>query len=265
MSLGRKAILAVSFGTTHLDSLDAAIGAVERRIGSENPGYEVRRAFTSSIIVKKLNGRGFQVDGVDAAVKRIRDQGFSELVVQPLHLIPGDEFEKMLAELAPHRSAFARVAVGRPLFDGEGGYRAVLDAVMSGFPRLDPGEALVLMGHGTGHPSDAAYSRIQATLDAMGLPVHVGTVEGAVTLDDAMARLRSARVAKVIVAPLMLVAGDHAKNDMAGDEPDSWASRLRAEGFAVRIVMRGIGELPAVQAIYADRVKAAIDGSPGAA
>jgi sirohydrochlorin cobaltochelatase len=261
----KKAILVVSFGTSFEENLKATIGATEKRIGVANPDYEIRRAFTSSIVIGILEKRGIVVDTVDAAVRKLVAEGFPELIVQALHLIPGEEFHKLLASVAPYRASFARFAVGMPLFAGTDGYFGTIDAIAAGFPEIGPADAIVLMGHGSSHPANSAYALIQTIFEAKKLPVYIGTIEGYPTLDDVIVKLRKNGVRKTIVLPLMLVAGDHANNDMAGDGPDSWKSILGSNGFVVETLVRGLGQLPAIQDIYVARTKAAIDSldAPG--
>lgn len=255
---GKKAILVVSFGTSFEDSLKANIEASERAIAAAYPDYEIRRAFTSGIVIKVLAKRGVTVDTVDRALERLHADGFSRVVVQPLHLIPGEEFHQLLEALAPFRPSFDEVAVGVPLMCDAESYFTLAGAIAPTLPETGPGEAVVFMGHGTHHPANAAYPTIQRVFDDLGLPVYVGTVEGYPTLDDVIALLKRDGVQKVTLFPLMLVAGDHANNDMAGEEPDSWKSILSAAGFEVECALRGLGELESVRSIYADNAGKAI-------
>ena len=256
---GKKAILVVSFGTSYEDALSANIEATEKKIAAAYPEYEVRRAFTSKIIIKVLAKRGVKIDDVPAALERLRSEGFSRIVVQPLHLIPGEEFHELLTELAPFRASFAEVAVGVPLLYDAESYFRLAKVLAPTLPKTAPDEAVVFMGHGTSHPANSAYPAIQRVFDDLDMPVYVGTVEGYPTLDGVQRLLERDGIRKVTLLPLMLVAGDHANNDMAGDDPDSWKSVLTEKGYSVTCVIRGLGELPAVQDLYVKNVGAAID------
>jgi len=247
---GKKAILVVSFGTSFEESLKANIEASEKAIAAAYPDYEIRRAFTSGIVIKVLGKRGVKVDAVEEALARLHADGFSRVVVQPLHLIPGEEYNQLLEALAPFRPSFDEVAVGVPLMYDAESYFTLAKAIAPTLPKVGPGEAVVFMGHGTHHPANAAYPTIQRVFDDLDMPVYVGTVEGYPTLDGVMALLERDGVKKVTLMPLMLVAGDHANNDMAGDEDDSWKTVMTAKGFTVECVLRGLGELPSVRELY---------------
>lgn len=263
----KKAILVVSFGTSYEDNLKLTIEATEKRIAAAFPDYEVRRAFTSSIVIKVLKKKGILVNEVDEGLAELAAQGFTECIVQPLHLITGEEYHQVVKTVAKYRTSFSRLAIGMPLFAETAGYFRTLDAICANNPTVGSGEAIVFMGHGTHHPANSSYALIQMILEAKGFPVYVGTVEGYPDLDWVMDRLDRDGIKMVTLLPLMLVAGDHANNDMAGDEADSWKSILTEKGFAVRTILRGLGEVPAVQDIYVSRVRevlASIDSADDA-
>jgi sirohydrochlorin cobaltochelatase len=260
LNAGKKGILVVSFGTSYEAALKDNIGATEKAIAAAFPEYQVRRAFTAGTIIKILKKRGIEVDGVEAALQRMKKEGFSRVVVQPLHLMPGEEFHQLLEALAPYRASFAEVAVGMPLFHDYDSYFAVVEALKPSLPPTAAGEAILLMGHGTKHPANSTYPALQNVLASQGLSVYVGTVEGYPTLDDAKRLLKRDGIRKVTLLPLMLVSGDHANNDMAGDDKDSWKSILEADGYEVEALLRGLGELPGIQSLYVENVKRAIAG-----
>lgn len=255
---GRRVILAVSFGTTYQETLEFTIAATERRLAESFPGWEVRRAFTASTIVRILRKRGVQVDGVSEALEKLVALGTSDLVVQPLHLIPGEEYHMLLRALAPYRSAFRRIAVGEPLFAGTDTYQEAVDAVLGSVPAPGPGEALVFMGHGSSHAANAAYALIQLLLERRGPGIFVGTVEGYPDLDWVIEKLEAGKFRRAILYPLMLVAGDHAHNDMAGDGEDSWKTILGSRGISALPVLRGLGEVRQIQDLYVARARAAV-------
>ena len=258
---GKKGILVVSFGTSFPETRKVTIEACEERIADAFPDYEVRRAFTSHIIIKILKEEGLHIDRPGEALRKMHDDGFSEVIVQPLHVMAGEEFhEKILKNVARFEGAFETLEVGRPLLIYAEDYDETIEAVESQLPSMGRGEAVVFMGHGTHHPANATYSMLQLKLTAAGLPVYVGTVEGFPTLDEILPALKAASVRKVTLMPFMIVAGDHASNDMAGDEEGSWKSILRKEGFDVEIYLHGLGENQAIQDIYVQHVRDAMEG-----
>ena len=239
----KKAILVVSFGTSYQDALKNNILAVETAIGDAFPGWEVRRAFTSSIIMKKLLRRdGMEIDTVSRAMEKLEKEGYTHIAVQPTHVMHGEEYEKLLSQLEPFRQKL-NVWVGEPLLDRQEDYAQAADALLSWLPPRAADEALVLMGHGSAHFANAAY----------------GQLEGYPTLERVERQLAARpSIKKIVLAPFMLVAGDHAQNDMAGDE-DSWKARLEAKGYSVRCILKGLGECPAIQQIFVQHCAEAVE------
>lgn len=255
----KKAILVVSFGTSYQDALKNNILAVETAIGDAFPGWEVRRAFTSSIIMKKLLRRdGMEIDTVSRAMEKLEKEGYTHIAVQPTHVMHGEEYEKLLSQLEPFRQKL-NVWVGEPLLDRQEDYAQASDALLSWLPPRAADEALVLMGHGSAHFANAAYGQLEQNLQDLQENVFVGTVEGYPTLER-IERQLAARpsIKKIVLAPFMLVAGDHAQNDMAGDE-DSWKARLEAKGYSVRCILKGLGECPAIQQIFVQHCAEAVE------
>ena len=253
------AILSVSFGTSYLQSLSAAIGGVEEAFCRAFPGHPLRRAFTSRMILQKLRERdGLAIDNVPQALERLLGEGVTRVAVQPTHFMHGVEYDRMMEQLEPYRSRFGRVAVGEPLLSCAADYQEVARRVAARFsPAADT--ALVLMGHGTSHFADCAYAALGYHFLENGWPnILVGTVEGYPTLEELVQNLRRLAVRRVVLTPLMVVSGDHAANDMAGPGPDSWQSRLQAEGYQVSCVLRGMGEYPEIQQLYVDHLRAAM-------
>ncbi|MBP2638003.1 MAG: cbiK 1 [Firmicutes bacterium] len=266
---GKKAILVVSFGTTYPETMKATIEAVESKMQKEFPEYEVRRAFTSRIIIKKLAERdGVKIDTEKEALARLQAEGFSEVIVQPLHISPGEEFDMVKAVVKQFEvsKAFDKIALGRPMlyYMGQSGktddYLATAKALELQYPKLKNKEAVVLMGHGGVHPGNSSYAAMQQRLQDAGYKnVYVYTVEGYPSLEGVIAKLKANKVQKVTLMPFMLVAGDHATNDMAGDEKDSAKNVLLAEGFKVDTYLHGMGENANIQEIYVQHTKDAID------
>ncbi|MDR3114121.1 MAG: sirohydrochlorin cobaltochelatase [Treponema sp.] len=247
---GKPAILVVSFGTSYNDSRKKTIGAIEEAIAHAYPAYSVRRAFTSQIVIDHIYERdGEKIDNVTEAMNRLVADGVQDLIIQPTHLMNGIEEKEMLSQIQPFESKFRRIRYGKPVLSSDADYTALLRILKDGTKEYDaPDTAIVFMGHGTEDGANAAYARLADLFKAQGSSNYfIGTVEASPSLDDVIAQVRDAGFEKILLLPLMIVAGDHANNDMAGDEEDSWKSILTAEGFSVQTLLRGLGEYPAFQ------------------
>lgn len=258
----KQAILAVSFGTTYPDTLEKTIAATERALAAAYPGWEVRRAFTSGMIIKKLRARdGLEIDTVAQALDRLEAEGFTHVAVQSTHFMHGEEYEKMLAQLEPYRLRL-RLSVGAPLLHGEQDYEAVAEGLLNWLPVPAADEALVFMGHGTAHFANSAYAQMEHVLRAKNDRIYFATVEGYPTLESVKARLaKRPEIRKITLTPFMLVAGDHARNDMAGGD-GSWKTELEAAGYQVRCLLQGLGECPAIQALFVRHCGQAVEDLP---
>ena len=247
--MNNKAIIVASFGTTYPDALKNGIEPCEEAVRGAWPDRKVSRAFTSMGIVRKLAERdGVRVDYPEEAALHLEEEGFRDLLVLPLMIIPGEEFhEKIVRKIHPLRGRFDRISIARPLLSSMEDYRGVLRALAPFIPR-DGG--LLLMGHGSEHAANAVYGCLQTLADDEGLPVYIGTVEGYPELSHAIRRLRRDGIRKLSLMPLMVVAGDHAKNDMAGEDEDSWMNILLREGFDLSVLLQGIGGIPAIRDIF---------------
>ena len=258
--MDKKAILAVSFGTSHFDTLEKTIAAIEADLAAALPDRTLFRAFTSGMILRKLEVEGTHIDSVPQALERLLAEGYGDVVVQPTHILNGDEHDKLLALAAPYASKFRHLAFGKPLLTALEDYQALADALEADLPAPSVGAAVLFMGHGTGHWSNAAYAQLEYLLHDRGRrDVVIGTVEGYPGFGEAVRRIKELGASRVELRPLMIVAGDHAKNDLAGEEPDSWKNRLAGEGYAVTCVLKGIGEYPAVRALFCRHAKAALE------
>ena len=249
----KKALLAVSFGTSYLDTLDKTIGAIERELAAAFPERTVRRAFTSGMIIRKLARRdGTVVDDVPAALERLAGEGYTDVTVQPTHLMNGDEYDKLAAQAAPFAGRFERLALGAPLLTALEDYQAVGRALLEELPAPAGDTALVFMGHGTGHYANAAYAQLEYLLHDWGREdILIATVEGYPGFEELKRRLAERpQVRKLLLMPLMIVAGDHACNDLAGEEEDSWRSMLTARGYETTCLLRGLGEYPGIRAVF---------------
>ena len=291
----KKAILAVSFGTSYADSRDADIGGIERALAAAFPAWEVRRAFTSGFIIKKIfRETGEKIDTVAEALERAEADGIGELLVQPTHFMKGIEYDEMQEVLEAYRDRFERLMIAEPLLSAEDDFRTVAEAIAagtqewldkmsgdlpenriskksetagvqsesSGGPAEDAGEpaAFILMGHGTSKAeANAVYEKMQQTFKDTGRAnYYIATVEAAPTIEDVMEMIEEKGYRRIVLRPMMVVAGDHACNDMAGDDPDSWKSLLEKAGYEVTAVLHGLGEDPAIQEIYAAHARAAL-------
>lgn len=266
----KKAILVVSFGTTYADTRKVTTDAVEAKIKAAFPEYDVRHAFTSRIIIKKLAERdGLVVDTEKQALEKLKAEGYKEIVIQPLHVEAGDEYSKLMRIVDKYEKSFDKVSVGRPIlyYTGQEGekpddYAIAIKALQDQLPKLGKNEAVGLMGHGGVNPSNTAYAALQLKLQDAGLKnVFVFTVEGYPTYENMVTALKANKIKKITLMPFMLVAGDHAQNDMAGDEKDSFKSQLTAAGFQVEAYIHGLGENKGIQDIYVQHVKDAIENN----
>lgn len=257
-----KVMLVVSFGTSYNDSRDKTIGAIENALAEAYPDYEVRRAFTSQIIIDKLKERdGLEIDNVEEAMKRLVADGVKEVIVQPTHVMPGFEYNDVVDEVKPYETMFDSLIVGQPLLSEDADFEPLVKILAEETKEYNTEDtAVVWMGHGTEHDANETYTKLQETFKAAGYDNYiVGTVEAEPTLEDVIAAAKELGVKKLVLSPLMIVAGDHANNDMAGEEEDSWKSILTKEGFEVECVLRGMGEYKGVQQMFADHVKKAMN------
>jgi len=259
--IGERELLVISFGTSYNDSRRLTIGAIEKAIAQANPDWSVRRGFTSQIIIDHVKSRdGVSIDNVGQALDRAVANGVKTLVVQPTHLMNGLEYTDLVNELAQYSDAFEKVAVGEPLLTSDEDFQRVMEAITTATAEYDDGKtAICFMGHGTEAESNAVYAKMQTLLTESGHKNYfIGTVEAEPTLEDVLSAVKAGSYERVVLQPLMIVAGDHANNDMAGDEEGSWKSTFEAEGFQVETRVIGLGELEAIQQILADHAKAAV-------
>ena len=259
--MDKRGILMVSFGTSHLDTMAKTIEVLEKEVAEQYPENPVYRAFTSQMVLTKLKEQGLEFDNMEQALLRMKEDGIRELVVQPTHIIAGIEYEKMLEQLKMHRLEFSEIRVGRPLLDQAGDYKEAVEAVLAE-ERDTIGSkdtALLLMGHGTSHRATAVYPTLEYTFHLMGYSnVYVGTVEGYPELEDLEKRIREKPYKKVCLCPFLLVAGDHAKNDMAG-EKESWKNYFEEKGYEVETKIRGLGECEGIRRMFYQHLKEATE------
>ena len=280
--IGEKELLVVSFGTSFNDSRVADIKSIEDALQEANPDWSVRRAFTAQIIINHIQARdGEKIDNMEQALERAVANGVKQLVVQPTHLMHGAEYDEMCAAIDKVRDKFESVEIAEPMLgevgsdatvinaDKEAVAKAVVAAALSesGYESTaaakEAGVAYVLMGHGTAHVAKVTYSQMATQMDNLGYEnVFIGTVEGEpedTSCEAVIAAVKEAGYTTVVLRPLMVVAGDHANNDMAGADEDSWKTMFEAAGLTVNCQISGLGRIADVQALYVAHTKAAID------
>ena len=282
--IGEKELLVVSFGTSFNDSRVADIKSIEDALQEANPDWSVRRAFTAQIIINHIQARdGEKIDNMEQALERAVANGVKQLVVQPTHLMHGAEYDEMMEMIDEYKDKFESVAVAEPLLGEVGADAAVINADKeavakavtaaavkdAGFDSLEAAAeekvAFVFMGHGTSHTAKVSYSQMQTTMQTLGYDnVFIGTVEGEpedTSCEAVIEAVKAAGYTKVILRPLMVVAGDHANNDMAGEDADSWLSQFTAAGCFENVdcQISGLGRIADVQQLYIAHTKAAMD------
>ncbi len=263
----KDAIVVMSFGTTYKDTRAKTIDATVRDIQAAHPGVKVVTAFTSHIIIKRIQkNEGIKYPTPEEALDDLLAQGYSRVAIATLDVIPGMEYDYDVAVYNQYKNKFKKMTCGTSLmyWQGQEGQAddvsETIKALSTQFPKQKKDDAILIMAHGTPQISNAYYSVIQARLDEMGYKnVYVYTVEGWPNLETVLPKLKAAKVKHVTLMPMMMVAGDHANNDMAGSEPDSHKSILEAQGYTVDAYLHGIGENDAVRALYVSRANDAWD------
>lgn len=253
----KKAILVVSFGTSYEDTRKVTIDAIEKDIENAFPDYKIYRAWTSKMILAKLKKRdNLFIPNVTEAMEQMFRDGITDIIVQPTHVINGIENELMKQDALAFSADFASISFGDPLLTSEADNDTVIAAIVDEFSHLGKDDALVLMGHGTTHYSNSIYAALDYTFKDKGYPnIFLGTVEAYPTMDSILKMITAHQPRRVYLAPFMIVAGDHAKNDMAGTDPKSWMCQLQQEGFETVPVLKGLGEYPGIRALFIEHVK----------
>ena len=259
--MSKKGLLVVSFGTSHMDARVKQIEPIIKKLQAGFPDYKIYEAYTSqmilSILKKELN---FELFNLMEAFEQMRKDGITDVIVQPTHVIPGIENDNMLEVVERYQSNFQTLAVGNPLLYATKDYEYVVDSLGKYFS--DNGflyeQAIVLMGHGTSHYTNSSYCALEYMFRSRGYEqVFIATVEAFPDLEQALIQLRQGNYRKVSLFPFMIVAGDHAKNDMAGEDQGSFQSILQNEGYDVTSFLKGLGEFEAIQDLFLAHAKAA--------
>lgn len=281
--IGEKEILVVSFGTSFNDSRVADIKGIEDAIQKANPDWSVRRAFTAQIIINHIQARDNErIDNVEQALERAVKNGVKDLVVQPTHLMHGAEYDELMESVAAYKDKFTSVKVGEPLLGEVGRDASVINADKEAVAKVVVAEtikeagfsdanaakeaktAFVFLGHGTSHTAKVSYSQMQTQMKELGYDnMFIGTVEGEpeeTSCEEVIQAVSEAGYEKVVLRPLMVVAGDHANNDMAGEDEESWASMFKASSkfTTVDSQISGLGAIEAIQQIYVAHTAAAM-------
>ncbi|MDF7681834.1 sirohydrochlorin cobaltochelatase [Enterobacteriaceae bacterium ESL0689] len=258
----KKALLVVSFGTSYHDTCEKNIVACERDLAASCPDRDLFRAFTSRMIIRKLQQRdNITIDTPLQALQKLADQGYQDVAIQSLHVINGDEYEKIVDQVQTLRPLFRRLTIGTPLLSARDDYNQLIQALQQQMPALAAKEKVVFMGHGASHHAFAAYACLDHMMMAEGLAARVGAVESYPEVNILIDSLREEGVSAVHLMPLMMVAGDHAINDMASDNDDSWKVLFNASGIAATPWLVGLGENPAVRAIFVAHLQQALNAA----
>ncbi|WP_055070628.1 sirohydrochlorin cobaltochelatase [Clostridium massiliamazoniense] len=263
----KKAILVTSFGSSDIDAVDKSISIIEKEIALEFKDYDVVRAFTAHRIIKKIKAQsGEVIKTPEEALEELKNLGYEEVIIQPLHIIAGEEYDYIKKVFNDNKNNFENLLLGRPIFyyGGANGtpndYIEFINAVEDEILKDD--KAVVLFGHGTAHPANSAYGCLQSILNYKGYDnVFITTVEAYPKFEDVLAILKRKSIKKVKVIPLLLLAGHHAKQDMASNEEGSLKTYLENEGISVEVLINGLGEIKKFRELYILRIKDVIEGT----
>lgn len=250
----KKGIIVTSFGTSNRETMELCIESIENRIKESYTDYLVIRAFTSRMVIHKLKKRdNYPVDTPTEALKRMKDEGVKEIYIQPLLIIEGHEYEKILREVDNFvkENPNFKVRVAKPLLSHDMGY----EKVVNGLGIANKDQAVVFMGHGSDHSTDISYKKLEDTIRKAGYEkVFIGTVEGEISIDEVVEKLKEKSIKKVLLKPFMLVAGVHALEDMASDSDDSWKNVLEKNGIDTEVQIVGLGQVKAIQDIFIEHL-----------
>lgn len=257
----QKGIIVVSFGTTYEKTRKLCIESIENRVKEDYKDFYVLRAFTSQMVINRLKERdNIFVYNPKEALEKMKANGIEKIYIQPLHILPGNEYDKLIGQVEEFLKddEECSIKIGKPLLYDDEDYEKAVDALS--LEDVNTNTAVVLMGHGTDHETDISYEKLEKTFRDKGHEnLHIATLEGKVTLEDVVHKLKDKGVERVILRPFMLVAGGHAVNNMASDEEDSWKSILKKEGFTVETIVEGLGQLEGMQDIFLNHLEKIID------
>jgi cobalamin biosynthesis Co2+ chelatase CbiK len=259
----KKAILVVSFGTTHKDTREKTISVMKREIENEFLDYKVYEAWTSSMIRNiVLKEENLKIKSVKEAMQQMLQEGITQVVIQPTHVINGVENDSMKEDADAFQKQFDKIIFGTPLLTAEKDFTDICEILKAAFLNIPKDEAVVFMGHGTTHYANSAYAALEYECKDRGfLNFFMGTVEAYPDLEAVLRRLETFQPKRVHVAPFMIVAGDHAKNDLAGDKKDSWKNVLKEYGYETNIILKGLGEYEAIREVFIRHIKESLENN----
>ncbi|MDO5541139.1 MAG: sirohydrochlorin cobaltochelatase [Eubacteriales bacterium] len=259
MKKEEKAVLVISFGTSYRETREKTIDRIEKQIREAVPEYKFYRAWTSRKIMEKLEKRdGEHIADIKEAMEQMAADGIREVVVQPTFILTGYESDRMEEEVRKYSGSFEKVIFGKPLLVSKEDKRSVIETLEKEY-RPGADECLLFMGHGTEHAANVLYKELDELFEEMGLKdLYMGTVEGDFSLMYFLDKIGDKNYRRVRLAPFMIVAGDHAVNDMAGDEDDSWKSIIEKADYETKCFLKGLGEFEPVRKIFADHVREAV-------
>lgn len=250
----KKAILLVSFGSSHPDAMEKTILVLQKQIADTYPEYRVYLALTSKKILKKLESKGLFYDCLETAMERMQIDGMESVVIQPTHIIYGTEYERLVQEIETYRDGFTSLKIGSPLLSTPEDYKKVIHAIIEEV-HLEEDECLLLMGHGTEHYAHTSYPALEYMFHTLGYEhVYVGTMEGFPGLPEILHKFKAKQVKRVVLFPFLFVPGKHVKDDMVGAE-NSWKCQLLEAGYEVRAVMMGLGEIKGVRRLLIEHME----------
>ncbi len=257
----KRAILVVSFGTSFADTRTRTIEAIEKDINDAFPEYQIYRAWTSKMIIAKVNRlEQLHVLTVKEAMEQMYEDGIREVIVQPTHVVNGLENDQMKKDVCSFQDKFESIRFGTPLLTSEEDLVWVVQSLAQEFSDYQSQDtAIVLMGHGTTHYANTVYAAMDYHFKDMGYPhMFLGTVEAYPSSTSVLRLLGSYKPAHVVLAPFMIVAGDHAQNDLAGEDPGSWFHQFERAGYTVSVLLKGLGEYPSIRELFVSHVKHAV-------
>ena len=261
----KKALVVASFGTTFPDTLKNDIEGIENALKKAFPDRDFYRVFTSNIVKKRIAERdGIVIDDLKTTLDKLAAQGYTDVLVQTTLLTPAEEYNnKILPAIKEYQTnkTFQKLVIGKPLLTEDKDFNLVAKALTTQMPKnLNSDQSVVFMGHGSPHMHNVAYDKLQAAFDKLNIPAVIGVVEedDHPNFEDMQATIAKRKIKEVILMPLMVVAGDQANNDMAGDEDDSWKNLLSADGYKVSVVLGGLGRNSEIQKIYVAHAKQAL-------
>ncbi len=260
----KTAVLVVSFGTSYENTRKKTLDVIGREMQEAYPQWPFYQAWTSGMIRKKIQMRdGIFIPGVEQALEQMRQDGIRRIAVQPTHMVNGSEYGKLCREVSSVQDQFDRICIGKPLLTEPEDCDCVLEELASQIPVTER-EALVLMGHGSRHYANYVYAALNYRLRELGHQnIYIGTVEAWSSLESVLGSVRRQEPEKVVLAPFLMVAGDHVVNDLAGEQADSWKSVFEAEGYQTECVTRGLGEYPGIRRILMEHLRETVSGLEG--